>query len=152
MLIFNSWEAMATSLPAALASVEKVYNKWGFCLNWAPGKSEVMVIFTGPGCRAVKEHYRTQDGGLALSFQRDNETVVDVQLVGHYKHVGIIISANGSSARAFDDRVRLASMAAIKISKVTRNPTLSVDTRLLLVSSLVTSRLTYGLEVLTLNA
>ena len=94
MLTFASWEEALEILPKVLAEVEAAYGRWGFEVNWDPGKSEVMLILNGRGMMKAKAEI---DKGTfeCIEFARANGTTQMVRNVTAYMHVGTMVQASG---------------------------------------------------------
>jgi hypothetical protein len=63
-LLFDDWEHMHDKLPEVMQVVEAHMLQWGFKLNWAAGKSEILAIFAGPGSRGAQEAFRATMANL----------------------------------------------------------------------------------------
>ena len=164
----ESWSAMAAGLPQLLLDIDRVYRKWGLLLNWEVGKSELLVIFAGPGSRKAPQLLRDafarvptcprrrlrgkqrppEPGATAfcVPFVDDEGVRREVKIVASYKHVGAVTTALATMTAELNARVTAARTTSAALRPLLRDRHIRAETKLRLLNSLVISRLLYGSE------
>ena len=129
-----------------LKNLCEIFSSLGLVLNFSPGKSEAFLVFRGKNAAKYTKKYTVQQKCRILLPPGANAEYLRV--VQQYKHLGSIISADGTCT--FDIARRTASAmtayAPIAVS-VFGSMSISRNTRLNLFRSLVISRLLYNVHV-----
>ena len=129
---------LCLDLGTVLDVVETTFAESGFQINWAAGKTEVMIKLRG--ARAGKARERTIkifQGSPVIQMSAERA----VHVVDSYKHVGGIVATDGHMRREVCARVQAATAAWVKMRKVITDHHLPTDVRLQLLRGLVLSRL-----------
>ena len=129
---------LCLDMETVLGVVETTFAESGFQINWAAGKTEVMVKLRGARAgRARERTIKLFQGSPVIQMSAEKA----VHVVDSYKHVGGIVSADGHMRREVCARVQAATAAWVKMRKVITDRHLPTDVRLQLVRGLVLSRL-----------
>ncbi len=102
---------LASVTGRACCIVKSVFLKYGLPMNFAAGKSEVVLGLHGADARRVWREIMT-DGGGRIHHDAFG-THVDIIVSALYKHLGSMIAANGSMAAEVSARIA-ATWATVK--------------------------------------
>ena len=133
-------QTVIDNVKSIVAIYHEEFLRHGMQLNYAAGKSECLVALRGKGAAAVRERVfvcnkakisvETQTGALLL------------RVVDAYKHLGGIVTSNGSQSRELQARVKAmnSSVAALNRPVMSRHE-IHVEDKILLCSTLADTRL-----------
>ena len=120
--------------------VNKVYAFHGLSLNFAPGKSEAMISFHGPGAQAARTDILL-DRGAELACSGVGGQVFRLRVVPRYKHLGGVISANGDLLADIGPKMAIVRQTARQLRKVfLRDPAIPLKQKGLVLQALVLSK------------
>ena len=128
-----------------LSAFKDAAAKRGLRVNFAEGKTEVLVNLVGPGSRAFRSQlWHTMNGRIPVVTE--SETCV-VQAVHHYKHLGSFlqekaISNKDKACRIADARKAAGSLVRPFFAK----PFLKLETKAPVFAALVSSRHLYNVH------
>ena len=134
-------------LPLAMKRIAQIagdiFQKRGFALSFAKGKTSAVLTLRGPGAPAVREEFLLGiAAGEALDEGQEGHFL---HFVPHYKHLGVQFVASNSGAPETDMRLGQAKQAYYEMrGSIFANRHIRTSTRLILVDSLIFSRLTFG--------
>ena len=133
---------LRAKLARTLEVLAATFAEHGLHINWAPGKTELIIAWRGPFSKRFRQE-TVVDGVPAFAFGDGMRCLV----VGKYKHVGTMLSQGCSETD--DITTRLAKASAVFNSlaaKVLTQPAIRECVRLALFRSLVLSVLLFGSE------
>ena len=116
----------------------------GVKTNFSPGKTEILAVFNGPGSRAQRAKWLSDDKPV-VPVQLPDGSFVEVLLAESYLHLGNLVHHRGSDL--FDiKRRRMLSQIVFKPlkAKLLNNPHLTLAEKKILVHSLVETKLLAG--------
>lgn len=134
-------------LPLAMKRIAQIagdiFQKRGFALSFAKGKTSAVLALRGTGAPAVREEFLLGiAAGVALDEGQEGHFL---HFVPHYKHLGVQFVASNSGALEMDMRLGQAKQAYYEMRRsIFANRHIRTSTRLKLVDSLILSRLTFG--------
>jgi hypothetical protein len=137
-------KALRTAIETLVVVLRRIFGPLGLIINWAPGKSELMVIYRGKG---ASEQYAAMQtpGGYGVSLPGLDHVLT---AVSSYKHLGSSTQSNGSNMQFVMKRSSLALSAYVPIaSKVFGARNIDRHLKLSLYNSLVESRLLFNCHV-----
>ena len=134
----------------AIETIVATFSKFNFTVNFAKGKTELMVKFRGKDARACKERLVDRDNmKWSLSskvYGRTGSRALHV--VDTYRHVGSVVDISGSLVLEARARVGAAMNSFAPIaSKIYGSPRINVARKLTLAWALVFSRLFFNVHV-----
>ena len=147
-LMHSSPLVLAQQVVTLLAVIRATFARFGFVINWAAGKTELMLKLRG--CRATRARERLCSllNGVPVVLLDDGEQIVHT--VTSYRHVGGVVESDGRMRTEIVARISSASAALAKLRRPLANRCLPVPVRMRLVASLVWSRLLFGAASWTL--
>eukprot|EP00438_Fugacium_kawagutii_P034775 Skav236239 [mRNA] locus=scaffold829:211005:216797:+ [translate_table: standard] len=117
----------------------------GLSPNLSPGKTEVLMSFRGRDHRSQKLAFFGPQASGTLPVVT-NEGVIDVRVVGKYKHLGTLLHHGGCQNQEMSHQFAMAHQSFKENSRLLlRNRNLPLRTRVRLFESVVLSKLTYGM-------
>ncbi|CAL1142570.1 unnamed protein product [Cladocopium goreaui] len=127
--------------------VHAAFRKRGLTLNLDKGKSELIVVFRGPG--AVAQRTLLFDIENQPRVTTTTEThILSMRVISSYRHLGVRFAMNLDYDREVIARVGAAHQAFAQMQKaIFCNKAIPLPGRLVLFQSLVLSRLLYGCAV-----
>ena len=127
--------------------VHAAFRKRGLTLNLDKGKSELIVMFRGPG--AVAQRTLLFDTENQPTVTTSTEThILSMRVISSYRHLGVRFAMNLDYDREVVSRVGAAHQAFAQMQKaIFCNKAIPLPGRLVLFQSLVLSRLLYGCAV-----
>ncbi|CAL1168813.1 unnamed protein product [Cladocopium goreaui] len=127
--------------------VHAAFRKRGLTLNLDKGKSELIVMFRGPG--AVAQRTLLFDIENQPRVTTTTEThILSMRVISSYRHLGVRFAMNLDYDREVIARVGAAHQAFAQMRKaIFCNKAIPLPGRLVLFQSLVLSRLLYGCAV-----
>ena len=136
---------MPTALCVLVQQTTALFERRGFSLNFARGKTGAVVTFRGhkaPECR--KEFQIHSQPGIAISLP--GQRLVHLHFENAYKHLGTFFSTQHDLQVELSYRIGMASAAFNQLAKpLLCNRNLPTQLRLQLFQALVGSRLFFGL-------
>ena len=128
----------------AVVLIQQYMSTVGIQLNFQPGKSEVMLIWHGPGSQAAREKALVHDNCLVPVALPDGQQV-QLRGVDSYKHLGTFRTTSGSLVKELHYRVEQARAVYIPLrARLLGNDNLYRHERQQWLVSLVFSRLMHG--------
>ena len=118
--------------------VAQTFAEFGFTINWAEGKTEIMLRLRGARADKAKGRLCNLLGGAPVILI-DESTAVHVVEV--YKHVGGQVESDGGMRQEVISRIKSATAAWTKLRDTLSCRKIPIPVRLRLVQSLVCSRL-----------
>jgi hypothetical protein len=126
-------------------SLVRIFNLLGMVINRKPGKTECILRYRGKGATAALERTRG-NGKLVIKIPGVSDQVLHV--VQHYKHLGGIISADGSLHKDAKHKVDAGMTAYSPIAmKVCGSPHMGTWLKLQFCDSLLMSRLCFNAHI-----
>ena len=128
-----------------LSAFKDAAAKRGLRVNFAEGKTEVLVNLVGPGSRASRTRlWHTMRGKVPVVSE--NETC-EVQLVHHYKHLGSFVQEKAITTKDRNCRLAEARKAAgVLVRPFFAKPFLTLATKTKVFEALVSSRHRYNVH------
>ena len=114
--------------------------------NLNKGKTEVIMIFRGPGSRQLRTHYYgpAQGGAVPILYEYGS---ANLNVVGEYQHLGGLIHHTGITKKEVARRIGIANNAFNQHRRLLfQNEAISFAKRRQLFESLILSKLCYGTE------
>ncbi|CAE7519382.1 unnamed protein product [Symbiodinium necroappetens] len=139
----------AEQIPAAVTvsatALHHACHKRAMCPNYAPGKTEALVSYAGPGSKkAAKTLFGTGCGTLPLPVQ----PAVQLRCVLQYCHLGTMLSAKCRPTRDLHRKIGFAKSVASQLAKkVLRREAVQMQARGSIHDVLATSRAHYSVAV-----
>eukprot|EP00438_Fugacium_kawagutii_P018102 Skav210876 [mRNA] locus=scaffold1173:296523:299633:- [translate_table: standard] len=138
----------ATDLPDLLrqvvACVHTIFSQYGLQVNFAKGKSEIVMMFRGPQAEQMHRAHFQPEVEPSLVVSTDSH-VLSVRITPTYRHLGIIYNMEGDLTTEVNARLGMATQAFAELARpIFCNRHLPVKVRVSLLESLVISRLLYG--------
>ena len=137
--------ALHERIKTTLETLQRVFDENSLTVNWAPGKTELVLAWRGKGSLAYKQQAMVE-GLPAFPFGNGQRCVI----VQRYKHVGSIVTHNASMAPEIDARKASAAFNGL-VQKVFAQTAIREGIRVSLFRSLILSVLLYGSETWTLT-
>ena len=102
----------------------RVFTQYAMELNWKPGKSEVLPVWRGPGCK--KEQRKLElDLNSSVPCTSGNFHFI-LRFVRNYKHLGTLFDANGDVKSEVATKAAIMKSESSKLrSRVFANPGIS---------------------------
>ena len=136
--------ALVTRVARAIVLIQQYLSTVGIQLNFQPGKSEVMLIWGGPGSQAAREKALVRDNCLIPVVLSDGQKV-QVRGVDSYKHLGTFRTTTGSLHKELHYRAEQARAVYTPLrARLLGNDNLFRHERQQWLVSLVLSRLMHG--------
>ena len=136
--------ALVTRVARAIVLIQQYLSTVGIQLNFQPGKSEVMLIWGGPGSQAAREKALVRDNCLIPVVLSDGQKV-QVRGVDSYKHLGTFRTTSGSLHKELHYRAEQARAVYTPLrARLLGNDNLFQHERQQWLVSLVLSRLMHG--------
>ena len=130
-----------------VASVHEVFRQRGLTLNLDKGKTEIIVMFRGPGanpCRTLLFDVESQPSIVVATPTH----ILSLSVKASYKHLGVRFEMSLDYEKEVKSRIAAARQAFAAMRKqIFLNKAIPVQCRLTLFSSLILSRLFYGCAV-----
>eukprot|EP00435_Cladocopium_sp_Y103_P050390 s595_g15.t1 len=118
----------------------------GVTPNVSKGKTEILLSLRGLGSRAMRRKYFSQQQGQVMQILHEHGTQ-SVAVVGSYTHLGGKAHHSGECKVEARRRISIANEAFTQYRRqLFQNRHIAVDRRRELFSTLVLSKLTYGME------
>ena len=122
--------------------VASVFRRYGLVLNFAPGKSEMLLAFVGAGAAAMRHHvFNELQGQIPCT---DGERAFSIFVVDASKRLGAFVSARATMCREMHYRAQGCASARKDLAPVWKASGTGRDTKLKLGRSLCTSRLFFN--------
>ena len=134
----------------AIKLIVDVFAKFNFIVNFAKGKTELMVKFRGKNSKSTRDKMLQGDKYLwpLPDDVRARTGAHAIHVVDIYKHLGSVVEISGSLMPEANARVRAAMNAYAPLAgKVFGSPRVNWERKLLLAWSLVFSRLFFNIHV-----
>ena len=145
----SSGPDLLDKLPRVLTCMHQVFTANGLPIDFNAGKTEIPLSLHGKGSK--KTYQALIDRGHVVSFTPYiNTHSIDVKVVEQYKHMGVIITCNGSSATDMAGRASIAheTVNGLRCS-VFSSPRSEMPVKVSLVGSFVHTRLLYCAQLWT---
>ena len=100
-----------------VASVCKfTYESFGLSINFAPGKTEAVIAFNGPGAQAVRcELFNDRCG--CVSCEGIGAATFELRVVPKYRHLGGMISGSGDMSGEILPKIAIVRQTARSLRK-----------------------------------
>ena len=122
----------------------KIFNMFGFIINWNPNKTECFIRLRGKGSISCMSEIVKSNWNIALPEAPGSPKF---RIVQEYKHLGSWLDNTGRSGRDVGHRTSSAMTAYVPLSyKVFGIMRIQCDVRLSLFMSLVVSRLVHNVH------
>ena len=128
-----------------LSAFKDAAAKRGLRVNFAEGKTEVLVNLVGPGSRASRTRlWHTMQGKVPIVSETET---CKVQLVHHYKHLGSFVQEKAITTKDRNCRLAEARKAAgVLVRPFFAKPFLKMATKTTVFEALVSSRHSYNVH------
>ena len=128
---------------AALGIIRNTFAKYGLPINFAPGKTEVLLGLHGKGSKAVRsEVYLEKAGRLRVPLAEGDEVVV---ITNSYKHLGSMISSDTHMTAEVSYRIKSLWAAVRPIARnFYKSDRFDPDVKALTLQPLLLSRLLFN--------
>ena len=138
-------EQVPAAVTATATALHHACHRRAMCPNYAPGKTEALVSYAGPGSKkAAKTLFSTGCGALALPVQ----PAVQLRCVLQYCHLGTMLSAKCRPTRDLHRKLGFAKSVASQLAKkVLRREAVPIQARGSILDVLATSRAHYGVAI-----
>ncbi len=115
-------------------------GKFGLTVNYAKGKTEMVVVFKGPQAPKIKVKLLIELGGV-INFTNDQGTNKSVLITSVYKNLGILLTVSGSQGPELTARLgaMFGTFKGIR-KRVLKNENLPLPRRMLIVQSLLLAK------------
>ena len=118
----------------------------GMTPNLGKGKTAILLGLQGAESRRLRRKYFGAKTASQMVVLGEHSTY-QIEVVGEYKHLGGLIHAKGDMRREVSRRLAIAHAAFAQHRKVLyTNPAFTLQKRMQLFSTLVLTKLTYGME------
>ena len=136
----NSPKALAAAVQETLAVLQQEFARFAFKINWAKGKTEMMLRLRGKNATRTYSELVAMHEGQPVIVLPDGQNIVHV--VDSYKHVGTVAAEDGSWVPEAAARSSAAMQSYGPLAmKLFGSQLVAPPVRLALASSLVLSRL-----------
>ena len=150
VLLAKSPGLLDKGIEIMLNTLVSTCSKFGLDVNWAPGKTEIMLKYRGAGATKALNS-RRHNGALAVALPAQ-ATATHIKVVDRYKHLGSITAINSSEMYEIHRRCAEATGVYIPLSnKICGSPAIGVWLKLHFMDTLVMSRLMYCTHTLTVG-
>ena len=144
------WDPTASGVErkASLAAgiVLDLCKQHGMTPNLGKGKTAILLGLQGPDSRRLRRRYFGSQTAGQMTVIGEHQTY-QIEVIGEYKHLGGLIHAKGDMRREVSRRLAIAHAAFAQHRKILyKNPAFSMKKRTQLFSTLVLTKLTYGME------
>ena len=140
----NNPAELVPTIRRVLQHVHQVFYTKGLQINYAKGKTEVVVMFRGMDADAQRLAFFSSHHESFIAASTDTH-VFRVRAVASYKHLGVRFQMDADLYHEVQCRSSQARVAYNEIRRsVFRNRAISAQARLQLLNSLVFSKLLYG--------
>ena len=113
-----------------------VFGKFAMCINWAPGKSEALLVYRGASSMKCYSN-RVHEGKCSIALP-EQCGVQRLLIVPKYKHLGSITASNGSQVHDAQLRASTAMSSYAPLSvKIFGSEQVSLWLKYIFLSSLV---------------
>ena len=128
-----------------LSAFKDAAAKRGLRVNFAEGKTEVLVNLVGPGSRASRTRlWHAMSGKVPVVSETET---CEVQLVHHYKHLGSFVQEKAITTKDRNCRIAEARKAAgVLVRPFFAKPFLKLATKTTVFEALVSSRHRYNVH------
>ena len=141
--------ARATVRAAQVA--EQCLAMIGIQVNYAPNKTEAVMIWRGPGSRTARHHALVTQAGN-LSMDASDGTRKSLRCVDAYTHLGTVRNYQASARADIQRRAQLArAMYQPLRARILRNPCLTVGERRAILCTTVLAAFTHGVGTWALD-
>ena len=131
----------------ALQAVHNAAGRRGLSLNMQAGKTELICALVGPGARKAKIQLASQQNLHPVTL---GGKLHHLRLVHAYKHLGGWVHADAQPRHTVRERLTSARQAwGPLVRPFFRKTSVQLSTKVMVIQSLVVSRLTYNMHVLT---
>ena len=146
-LVTSSAASLVPLVKHTIAAVHQVFKSRGLTLNLDPGKTEVLMMFRGPGAVQQRQSLFVRPAAPSITVATDTH-VLTVRVVTSYKHLGARLSMNLDLDSEVATRLGAARQAFEQMKKpIFLNRHLPAACRVSLFHSLIATRLLYGCAI-----
>ena len=132
------------SIKDIIRFVNEQFSKRGMCLNFAKGKTEIIVSNRGEGAGEKRRQFLQMERP-AINVETHEGKVVPVLCVGSYKHLGSWMECGGLLGTEIERRVAIAWSTFHMLRRpLLSNRKLKLQTRVRLFESLVMTKMLFG--------
>ena len=149
----------ATDLRTAIDILMEVllmtFGLMDLAINFAPAKTEAMLQFRGKQAVKLCSEFKHQDGRYLVIPPSEflSDANPRIGLVHTYKHLGLPTAIDGSPMPAVNHNCNRAFQAYGPLaSKVFGSPQIRVNAKILLMNTLILTRLCFNLHIMVPNA
>lgn len=130
-----------------LGAVHDAFRRRGLTLNLERGKSEIIVMFRGPGAVQCRTGMFDTDHSPTITATTDTH-ILNVKVTTSYKHLGVRFAMNLDYSQEVLARIGAARQAFEQLRKpIFQSAAIPVEGRIMLFQSLVLSRLFFGCAI-----
>ena len=109
VLMAESPLALDKAIAVLLEVLVPTFSNMHLAINWAPGKTEALLMYRGKHAVRCREQWRQPNGKLAIPVP--GHPCEAISIVGAYKYLGSYLAATGETFRNTQHCVQKASMA-----------------------------------------
>ena len=150
VLLAKSPKLLDEGIDIMLEILVSTFSSFGLDINWAPGKTEIMLKYRGVGATKALNNRRLN--GIVSVALPTQATAKHVKVVDKYKHLGSITAINNSDMYEIQHRCAEATAAYVPLSgKLFGSPAVGVWLKFHFMDSLIMSRLLYCVHNLTVS-
>ena len=143
LLTASSNENIIPMTKRVTEKLSAAFERRGFCLNLAKGKTGAVISFKGPNAVEHRQQLLQQDEPGCEVFQGSHQR--RLHFTSTYTHLGALFEMEGGLRAEVFRRIGLAWTAFIQLSKqIFTNQHLTIKVRLQLFESLIASKLWFG--------
>ena len=128
----DSYESLLVKLAMVTKGTSRIASDFGFQLNLAPGKTEAVASWVGPGSRPIRRRLMAlsnnrQVAMLPLNTRLDDDGDVQfpalaendraVRIVQSYRHLGTIVQAGAGMGREIASRANAGQAATHALAR-----------------------------------
>jgi len=140
LLSARSPSKLMKAMPKLLSNILSVFQRFSFHVNWAKGKTEAFLSLRGKNAHILMQDVISNESSISVPNSGER-----LRVVSEYKHLGTVLSEDGSDNLDAVRRVQLSLAAYCPLaSKVFGSFSVKICLKLKLADSLVFSRLFYN--------
>ena len=140
LLSARSPSKLMKAMPKLLSDILSVFQRFSFHVNWAKGKTEAFLSLRGKNAHILMQDTISNESSMLVPNSGER-----LRVVSEYKHLGTVLSFDGSDNLDTVRRVQLSLAAYCPLaSKVFGSFSVKICLKLKLADSLVFSRLFYN--------
>ena len=127
-MIQCSADELCSKVTTVARTILEVMTGHGLSLSYGPGKTAIMLQFTGKKAQKCKQECEAKWKGKCVVLN-EYMGAVTIPLVTHYKHLGGFLERSGATQAEIQVRAAQTFVKAKALSKITRNPQIDLAKR-----------------------